>query len=96
MKNEEYFICSERSARNFAFQECTEAFGVYTKLADIKGLDLIGKALSAPLSKYEKVYALPMLTVSMNKGTGIVTSVPSDSPDDWAALRDLQSKPALR
>jgi leucyl-tRNA synthetase len=30
-----------------------------------------------------------MSTISMNKGTGIVTSVPSDSPDDWAALRDL-------
>ena len=26
-------------------------------------------------------------------GTGIVTSVPSDAPDDFAALRDLQKKP---
>ena len=25
-------------------------------------------------------------------GTGVVTSVPSDSPDDFAALRDLQKK----
>lgn len=25
-------------------------------------------------------------------GTGIVTSVPSDAPDDYAALRDLQEK----
>jgi len=25
-------------------------------------------------------------------GTGIVTSVPSDSPDDFAALRDLKNK----
>jgi leucyl-tRNA synthetase len=30
-----------------------------------------------------------MPTISMNKGTGIVTSVPSDSPDDYAMLRDL-------
>ena len=37
-----------------------------------------------------------MKTISMTKGTGIVTSVPSDSPDDWAALRDLQTKPAMR
>ena len=29
----------------------------------------------------------------MNKGTGIVTSVPSDAPDDYAALNDFQSKP---
>ena len=25
-------------------------------------------------------------------GTGVVTSVPSDSPDDFAALRDLKAK----
>jgi len=30
-----------------------------------------------------------MLTISMTKGTGIVTSVPSDAPDDWACLRDF-------
>lgn len=32
----------------------------------------------------------------MSKGTGIVTSVPSDSPDDYAMLRDLQTKKGLR
>jgi leucyl-tRNA synthetase len=37
-----------------------------------------------------------MLTISMKKGTGIVTSVPSDAPDDWAALRDFQTKEGLR
>jgi len=50
---------------------------------------LIGLKLKAPLTKYEHVYALPMQTITMFKGTGIVTSVPSDAPDDWAALRDL-------
>jgi leucyl-tRNA synthetase len=44
---------------------------------------LLGLPLRAPLTSYEKVYALPMLTVSMDKGTGIVTSVPSDSPDEY-------------
>lgn len=29
-------------------------------------------------------------------GTGIVTSVPSDSPDDFAALMDLKKKKPLR
>ena len=28
----------------------------------------------------------------MFSGTGIVTSVPSDAPDDYAALRDLKKK----
>jgi leucyl-tRNA synthetase len=37
-----------------------------------------------------------MPTISMTKGTGIVTSVPSDSPDDYAMLRDLQTKKGLR
>mmetsp|Transcript_15483 Transcript_15483/g.10851 ORF Transcript_15483/g.10851 Transcript_15483/m.10851 type:complete len:198 (-) Transcript_15483:1620-2213(-) len=32
----------------------------------------------------------------MEKGTGVVTSVPSDSPDDFAMLRDLQTKQGLR
>lgn len=96
MINDEYFICSERAARNFSFQEMTVEYGKYPSLASVKGQDLIGKALSAPLSKYERVYALPMKTISMTKGTGIVTSVPSDAPDDWAALRDLQTKQAVR
>lgn len=37
-----------------------------------------------------------MLTIKSDKGTGIVTSVPSDSPDDYAALVDLKKKQALR
>ena len=56
----------------------------------------MGTCLSGPLSTYETIYALPMMTVSADKGTGVVTSVPSDSPDDCTALRDLQNKPALR
>lgn len=32
----------------------------------------------------------------MTKGTGIVTSVPSDSPDDFVALRDLKTRSFLR
>jgi leucyl-tRNA synthetase len=65
-------------------------------LAKVTGQELIGKRLKTPLTSYEFVYALPMLTISMNKGTGIVTSVPSDSPDDYAMLRDLQTKKGLR
>ena len=96
MINNEYFIVSDQAARNFAYQEMTPEFGKYECLAKLTGFDLIGKALKAPLSPYEKVYALPMSTISMTKGTGIVTSVPSDSPDDWAALRDLQTKEGIR
>jgi leucyl-tRNA synthetase len=57
---------------------------------------LIGLPLKSPLAFNETIYALPMLTVLTDKGTGIVTSVPSDSPDDFMALQDLVAKPALR
>ena len=42
------------------------------------------------------IYTLPMLTIKEDKGTGVVTSVPSDAPDDYAALCDLKKKAALR
>lgn len=42
------------------------------------------------------IYTLPMLTIKEDKGTGVVTSVPSDSPDDYAALCDLKKKPPFR
>lgn len=58
--------------------------------------DILGAALKAPMTKYEKIYALPMLTIKEDKGTGVVTSVPSDSPDDYAALVDLKKKQAFR
>ena len=56
----------------------------------------MGVSLSAPLTRHETIYTLPMLTIKENKGTGVVTSVPSDAPDDYAALRDLKNKPVLR
>ena len=40
-----------------------------------------GLALKAPNCVYERIYTLPLLTISMGKGTGVVTSVPSDAPD---------------
>ena len=57
---------------------------------------LSGLPLKSPLFVNEVIYLLPVLTILTDKGTGIVTSVPSDSPDDYMALQDLKSKPALR
>uniref|UniRef100_A0A8C8K3K4 Leucine--tRNA ligase, cytoplasmic n=1 Tax=Oncorhynchus tshawytscha TaxID=74940 RepID=A0A8C8K3K4_ONCTS len=70
--------------------------GKVTVIMDVLGKDILGCALSAPLSSYRTIYALPMLTIKEDKGTGIVTSVPSDAPDDIAALRDIKKKQALR
>ena len=96
MNSGEIFISTERSARNLAFQGFTKQNGVIDKILDLLGSDLIGAKLKAPLTSYESIYALPMLTIKDDKGTGVVTSVPSDAPDDFAALRDLKNKQPLR
>lgn len=96
MKNDEVFICSEHSIRNMAWQDLTPEHSKYQCLATYKGTDLIGLPLKAPLAQYDVVYCLPMLTIKMDKGTGVVTSVPSDSPDDYVMLRELKRKPAFR
>lgn len=90
------FIISHRAAKNLAHQEFSRKWGEEECLLELKGWDLLGLPLSAPKAQYETVYTLPLLTISMGKGTGVVTSVPSDSPDDYAAVRDLKQKPALR
>ena len=48
------------------------------------------------MTTYEYVHILPLPTISMTKGTAVVTSVPSDAPHDFAMLRDLQTKQGLR
>ena len=65
-------------------------------MAEVTGQDIMGVALKAPLAKFDRIFTLPMLTIKEDKGTGVVTSVPSDSPDDFAALRDLKNKAAFR
>uniref|UniRef100_A0A8D0AXJ5 Leucine--tRNA ligase, cytoplasmic n=1 Tax=Sander lucioperca TaxID=283035 RepID=A0A8D0AXJ5_SANLU len=90
------FICTSRSARNMSYQGFTKENGVVSVVMEILGQDILGCALSAPLTSYKTIYALPMLTIKEDKGTGVVTSVPSDAPDDIAALRDIKKKQALR
>ncbi len=59
-------------------------------LGTISGKDLIGKKAKAPMiDKYIPI--LPSYFCSPDKGTGIVTSVPSDAPDDYIGLKDLRN-----
>lgn len=95
MNGEVYVMC-HRAARNLAYQDRLPCGPTDpTPLASVSGADLIGTPLASP-SAARTIYVLPLLTILMGKGTGIVTSVPSDAPDDWAALCDLKTKPALR
>ncbi|KAK9673508.1 hypothetical protein RND81_12G171800 [Saponaria officinalis] len=96
INDDEVFIVTERAARNLAYQRYSRIPEKPTCLVELTGHDLIGLPLKSPLSFNEVIYALPMLTILTDKGTGIVTSVPSDAPDDYMAMHDLKAKPALR
>ncbi|KAI0151884.1 leucyl-tRNA synthetase, cytoplasmic [Hypoxylon sp. NC0597] len=89
----EYYVMTERAARNMAHQEIFAEEGVIKKSADIQGADLIGTLVNAPLSFHKNgVRVLPMESILETKGTGVVTCVPSDSPDDYATITDLAKK----
>ncbi|KAF1745242.1 hypothetical protein MXB_554 [Myxobolus squamalis] len=94
--NNELFVCGELASKNMAHQGFTSVHGSFQKLLSFKGSDIIGCKVLTPLSPYKYVFVYPMMSIVHNKGTGIVVSVPSDSPDDFAALNDLMTKPALR
>jgi len=95
-KDGDIFVCTRRSARNMAFQGLLQLENEVKPILEVKGHELMGLKLSAPLTSYKTIYTLPMMTVKEDKGTGVVTSVPSDSPDDYAALNDLKNKAPLR
>lgn len=93
VKGKEYYFISDRAARNMAFQGIFPEWGVFPKVADLQGSDVIGTLVQAPLSVHKDgVRILPMESVKASKGTGVVTSVPSDSPDDYATMLDLVKK----
>ncbi|GAP86405.1 putative leucyl-tRNA synthetase [Rosellinia necatrix] len=88
----DYVVCTERAARNLAFQGYSAVWGETQKFAEFIGADLIGTLLDAPLSVHKSVRVLPMETAQASKGTGVVTCVPSDSPDDYATVIELAKK----
>ncbi|KAJ9621979.1 cytosolic leucyl tRNA synthetase [Taxawa tesnikishii (nom. ined.)] len=93
VSDNEYFFVSERAARNMAFQGIFPKWGVFPKVAELQGSEVVGTLVNAPLSVHtEGVRILPMETVKAAKGTGVVTCVPSDSPDDYATVMDLAKK----
>ncbi|KAJ7217095.1 hypothetical protein GGX14DRAFT_602019 [Mycena pura] len=93
MSDTEAFVCTYRAARNMAFQGISKTRGDINQLLEIDGAKLVGTRVKAPFATNPEVYVLPMDNVLQTKGTGIVPSVPSDSPDDCAMLRDLGKKP---
>ena len=101
VKEKEYFIATRRAAWNMAFQGFFFDNEHFPKsqdqlpiVVDVPGSAFVGTLVNAPLSFHtDGVRILPMDSVSATKGTGVVTSVPSDSPDDCATMYDLAKKP---
>jgi len=97
LKGGDVFIMSARAALGLAHQDFAPGeWGQVLCHLRMTGQDLLGLPLRAPNSVYECVYTLPLMTISMGKGTGVVTSVPSDAPDDYIALKELKDKPLWR
>lgn len=87
--NNEVWIVSRQCAEKLSHQNKKVEI-----LGTVKGRDLLGKVCVAPGIERE-ILVLPSGFCDPDKGTGMVTSVPSDAPDDWMGLYDLQRDSAL-
>ncbi|KAL6933468.1 cytosolic leucyl tRNA synthetase [Hanseniaspora guilliermondii] len=89
-----YYITTERAYKNMSYQKITPQRGYYRPVVTISGKDFIGTKINPPLAQQSNLRILPMETVIATKGTGVVTCVPSNSPDDYMTLSDLKNKSA--
>ncbi len=81
--DDETWIISAEGAEKLSFQKDSVKI-----IGKISGKELIGKTVIAPVIDRE-IPILPSTFTDPDYGTGLVTSVPSDAPYDWIALRDL-------
>ena len=79
---------------DLALTKLTEQGKPATRESTVRGSDLVGQDGIAPMIN-RAVPVLPGAFIDQGRGTGIVTSVPSDAPDDYVALRDVQGDDAL-
>lgn len=88
--NGEEWIISDECAEKISYQDKT-----VNKTGEIKGKDLIGKYCTAPVIE-RAIIILPGEFCDSDIGTGIVTSVPSDAPYDYIALKEVQENETLQ
>jgi len=94
----DYVIAKVGGEKWVVGEECAEKLKHQMKDVEItkkkvRGRDLLGEYAEAP-GINRNIIILPSRFCDLGVGTGIVTSVPSDAPADWAALRDLQKNEA--
>ena len=100
VSSSEYYVVTKRAAWNMAFQgtffksdHFAQDASELPAVLELTGAEVVGTLVHAPLSIHKDgVRILPMESVLPSKGTGVVTSVPSDSPDDYATVMDLAKK----
>lgn len=88
-----YYITTERAFKNMCYQKLTPTRGDHTATLTINGSAIVGSKILPPLAVLKNLRVLPMETILPSKGTGVVTCVPSDSPDDYITTKDLANKP---
>ncbi|MFH1240453.1 MAG: leucine--tRNA ligase [Candidatus Diapherotrites archaeon] len=79
----EKWILSKEASEKLKFQN--KKIGIVGK---IKGIEMIGDKAEAPMI-HKELPIFPSHFCNPAIGTGIVTSVPSDAPDDYIGLKDL-------
>ncbi|MEM4221847.1 MAG: leucine--tRNA ligase, partial [archaeon] len=84
--NKEKWVCSSECAEKLKYQ-----MNDIKILGKINGKDLLYKTAVAPGVEKE-IPILPARFCDPKMGSGIVTSVPSDAPYDYIALKELQKK----
>lgn len=85
----ETWIISLEAAEKLSCQMENLKFG-----EKLNGKELVGKKVIAHGINRE-IMILPSKFTKAGMGTGIVTSVPSDAPYDWIALKDIQANSGL-
>ncbi len=85
----ETWIVSPEAAKKLAFQKD----GI-EEIGKISGKDMIGWMCTAPMI-HRDLPVFPAKFCDPDVGTGLVTSVPSDAPDDWISLEAVKKDPSL-
>ncbi|MFA6869811.1 MAG: leucine--tRNA ligase [Methanomethylophilus sp.] len=89
-KGKEIWVVSPQAAEKLELQ----MDGV-TTVGKVKGDEMIGWQCRAPML-HKLIPVFPAAFVDPDVGTGLVTSVPSDAPDDWDSLEKVKQNPVLR
>ena len=94
----EYSIFEKDGERWVVSPQCAEKmslqFDGVEEVGRIAGKDLIGLTCTAPMI-HKQIPVFPADFVDPDVGTGLVTSCPSDAPDDWNSLQVAKANPEL-